>query len=65
MYIDIPDSPDIRDAEINGMPESEAPRCPVCGSDESDYFYISGDEIVGCDVCIKKIEVWDYEEEKE
>ena len=58
----LPDAPWIRDAEINGMPEVKHPRCPICGSEESDYFYVSGGEVVGCECCIDKIEVWDLQE---
>lgn len=60
--IDLSDAPWIRDAEINGMPKSKHPRCPICGSEESDYFYVSSGEVVGCECCIDKVEVWDLEE---
>lgn len=60
MYNDLPDAPWIRDAETNGVPCVEKPKCPVCGSDDSDYFYADGSEVVGCDCCLRRIEVWDY-----
>lgn len=57
--IDIPDAPWIRDAERYGVPEEERPCCPICGSDESDYFYVVDGEVVGCEACVSKIEVYD------
>ena len=52
-YLDIPDAPWIRDAELNGMPDEPDPVCPVCGKIPNDYAYYdpSGD-VIGCDRCI-------------
>lgn len=43
-------------------PDYTAPTCPVCGQ-ETDTLYadVYGD-IVGCDMCVKQIDAWDWRE---
>lgn len=36
----------------------EEPICPVCGSEKCDYFYYQHGEIIGCDDCIRREEVY-------
>ena len=54
-YLDIPDAPWIRDAELHGMPEAPEPVCPICGKVPEDFAYYdpSGD-LIGCDQCIRR-----------
>lgn len=52
--MDIPNHPDIRDAEQNGMPpyDDPDPICPICGKEcETIYTDIDGDAF-GCDQCV-------------
>lgn len=63
---DLPDAPWVRDAELNGMPFTPQPGCPVCGWDEPEEFYINEyHEIIGCDHCVKAVEAYDYRTEEE
>lgn len=39
--------------------EQPEPECPECGSKKCDYFYWKGGEIIGCDDCIRREDVWD------
>ncbi len=38
--------------------EEEEPVCPVCGKKCED-FYKYNNEIVGCDMCIKKVDAYE------
>lgn len=62
-YIDIPDAPWIRDAEINGMPEAEEIHysCPICGADEPEDFCFDRDgDICGCSECTRYKDAYAY-----
>ena len=41
----------------------EMPICPVCG-DETNDFYVSDNEIVGCPQCVKLTDAWEWTEEE-
>lgn len=62
MYIDLPDAPWIRDAEINGMPTAEDVECPCCGQ-VAEKFFIIGGEVVGCENCVEEVDAYEWEEE--
>lgn len=56
--------PVIRNLEHTGYPdgrEPEYPHCPLCGA-ECDEIYKAGDVIVGCDVCLRKVNAWQCDE---
>lgn len=38
--------------------KEEEPICPECGSIKCDYFYKRNGEIIGCDDCIRREEVY-------
>lgn len=38
--------------------KEEEPICPECGSRKCDYFYYRNGEIIGCDDCIRREEVY-------
>lgn len=44
--------------------EPRRPRCPVCG-EECETIYRKGNEILGCDNCIVKVNAWEWQEEQE
>lgn len=51
--VSIPDDPRIRDAENNGMPESDVVICPCCLEECNTIYYTKrGREAVGCENCI-------------
>ena len=39
-----------------GDEEEKQPVCPVCG-EECESFYKSKSEIVGCEMCVKRVDV--------
>lgn len=57
---DIPDHPDIRNAERTGYPNGEVqyPHCPICGAECSTVYYVET-QIVGCDECITTGDAWE------
>lgn len=56
---DIGDHPDIARIERTGYGEDEInPTCPVCGR-ECNEVYIHDGEVVGCDLCVDILDVWD------
>lgn len=53
------DHPDIERIERTGYGEEEInPTCPVCGG-ECNEVYIQDGILIGCDLCIKCLDVWD------
>ena len=44
-------------------PESDPPRCPVCGEETDTFKKDYYGDIVGCDHCIKDVDAWDYVED--
>ena len=59
----IPDHPVIANMERTGHPDGKAPDpvlCPLCGG-ESEIIYRSKEssEILGCDLCVERINPWD------
>lgn len=63
--VQIPDHPDIREAEAYGMPpydDGPEPTCPICGAEcETIYVDKHGDE-VGCDKCISTVSASDWQQ---
>ena len=59
MY-DLPDAPWIRDAELNGVPEPDTFKCPVCGEENPERFFFQKGDIVGCSYCIHEEDADDY-----
>lgn len=56
----LPDAPWIRDAEINGPPQMEEYKCPICGIEQPEKFYVNDcDEILGCNCCIKAVDAYE------
>ena len=47
----LPDAPHIREAELNGYPEPDPVKCPVCG-DEAETFYLQDGIVIGCEHCV-------------
>lgn len=43
-------------------PEAPEPRCPVCGEVCDEVYFTCSNEIVGCDVCLRKRAAWDFPE---
>lgn len=37
--------------------------CPICGTDEASHFYRHGNEIIGCDCCIRIVEPYELEDD--
>lgn len=56
----IPDAPWIRDAEINGMPDSEDVYCPVCGEENPDTLYIVDNSVIGCECCVRRVDAYEW-----
>ena len=42
-------------SEVDGMDII----CPICGTDAASHFYRHGNEIVGCDCCIRIVELYE------
>lgn len=38
-----------------GMCKKEPETCPICGGSDWEYLLKQGNEVVGCDICTKKI----------
>lgn len=61
--LEIPDHPVIANLERTGYPdgkEPEPPLCPLCGGEcEIIYRTKEDHEIVGCDLCIERIDPWE------
>lgn len=57
---DLPDAPWIRETERNGAPDYEDYHCPVCGIENPEWFYFDGDEVIGCECCIKRVDAYQY-----
>lgn len=64
MY-DIPDHPDIRMMELYGPPEVRLPRCPICGYEEPEHFFVIDGDVVGCTECVEQVDPYDWEEKHE
>ena len=68
--IDLPDAPAIRFAETYGAPyygciepdDDEPIFCPVCGCKDPEEFITDSDgiEVIGCDVCTKRQDTWEW-----
>lgn len=41
--------------------EEIIPECIICGSRKCEYFYKKHGEIIGCDDCIRREEVYGYD----
>ena len=59
-YYDLLDAPYIREAETNGIPERKLYKCPICGEEYPERFYLSHGEIVGCECCLNMVYAEDY-----
>lgn len=59
----IPDAPWIRDAELNGVPDDDPVKCPICGEECDTIFEDRYGNLFGCDQCIRKRDAWEYQEE--
>lgn len=56
----LPDAPWIRDAEQNGVDEGPDVTCPCCGSTAEQFVLDENHEILGCDRCTNRMDVWDW-----
>lgn len=43
-------------------PDYTVPTCPVCGQETDTLYSDIYGEIVGCDMCIKLVDAWDWRE---
>lgn len=62
---DLPDHPDIHQAELTGYPYkimAKTPLCPVCGEETDTLYKSSGGEIFGCIECVSTVDAWDEED---
>lgn len=59
--IQIPDHPDIRRSERDGVHQTAEPICPVCGY-PCETVYFSCGEIIGCDSCLTAHDASEVEE---
>lgn len=50
----IPDHPDIRRMEREGVPYADPVICPVCG-EECEWIYKQDGDVIGCDNCVDQI----------
>lgn len=58
------DHPVIENLERTGSPDGKDPTypiCPVCGCECEDIYKADG-VIVGCDMCIERVDAWECEE---
>lgn len=59
------DSPEIRRTETEGKPEGKYPKCPICGKYPEEFFVSRiGNEIVGCERCLRPVEWYQLVDEK-
>ena len=59
MMANIPDHPDIRKMERDGVPAAEVICCPVCGEETDEFYKNRQGEIVGCFNCITAVNPWE------
>ena len=65
MNYDLPDHPVIQNMERTGYPDGKEPTfpiCPVCGEECEDIYKDKDLNIVGCDICIRKLDAWEEPE---
>ena len=62
MYLDLPDAPDIRQAELFGIDEGQDVYCPICGEENPEWFYEADGEIIGCSECVHAVDPFDWME---
>lgn len=66
-YVEVPDAPWIREAELYGPDDAEEIEysCPVCGEDQPESFVFdrSGD-IIGCNCCCHFKDAYEYSAQK-
>lgn len=63
----VPDHPTIRNMELTGRPHGKEPKypvCPVCGEETNTFYRDKAHEIIGCDMCVKTVDAWDYCDEE-
>lgn len=61
------ENPAIKRAMDTGYPGGEPkwPTCPVCGKG-CDVIYQDTDKyVVGCNICVKALDAWEYQMEEE
>lgn len=59
------DAPEIRQMERFGCLRGNAePRCPVCGKSCEWLYYYKGQEVVGCDCCVTRVDAERAKEER-
>ena len=60
------DHPDIARALRTGYPNGEPrwPHCPVCGKECERIYQDKDGYNFGCNLCVRQIDGWDYEEEQ-
>ena len=61
--IDLLDAPWIRDAEINGDDCVDDVKCPCCGAENPEAFYVYGSAVVGCTECLERTDPYEWVEE--
>jgi len=69
-YKDNIEHPGIRECQLTGgrdTPDDVEYECPYCGATLYDNYEVfqRGTEIIGCEFCIKRKEVWEVEEDLE
>lgn len=48
----MPDNPALEPED-----DIDTPSCPVCGSENYDYLFFQDDECVGCNSCLKQMDI--------
>ena len=62
---DMPEHPVLQNMERTGYPdgkEPEYPHCPVCSKECETVYKTKDYEIIGCDLCLQPVDVWEVSE---
>lgn len=55
----IPDAPDIRERERNGVPDGSTVYCPVCGEACETIYKDKWGNTLGCEECVTPTDAWE------
>ena len=62
----VPDAPYIQEAQQEGIHSPDPVKCPICNKRaELIYLSPSGYCVEGCDKCIKRVDAYEWYEEKQ
>lgn len=55
------DAPEIREAEMYGMPDPPTVKCPICCRAAENFFIDNNTgDVIGCDECAKTVDAWEW-----